>query len=51
LARETNRHKLIKEGMDTREVVARFESERQAVALMDQCIHSHAWKKRRNNLS
>jgi serine/threonine protein kinase len=27
--------KLIKEGMDTREVVARFESERQALALMD----------------
>jgi len=27
--------KLIKAGMDTREVVARFESERQAVALMD----------------
>src|ERR1700679_205200 len=27
--------KLIKAGMDTREVVARFESERQALALMD----------------
>jgi len=27
--------KLIKPGMDTREVVARFESERQALALMD----------------
>ena len=27
--------KLIKVGMDTREVVARFESERQALALMD----------------
>src|SRR3954452_22405502 len=27
--------KLIKAGMDTREVIARFESERQALALMD----------------
>jgi len=27
--------KLIKAGMDTREVVSRFESERQALALMD----------------
>ena len=31
--------KIIKPGMDTREVVARFEAERQALALMDhQCI-------------
>ena len=31
--------KIIKPGMDTREVVARFETERQALALMDhQCI-------------
>lgn len=27
--------KIIKPGMDTREVVARFEAERQALALMD----------------
>ena len=30
--------KIIKLGMDTREVIARFESERQALALMD---HPH----------
>src|SRR5262249_43569791 len=28
-------HKIIKPGMDTREVIARFEAERQALALMD----------------
>ena len=31
--------KIIKLGMDTREVVARFEAERQALALMDHPEH------------
>ena len=34
--RRTVALKLIKLGMDTREVIARFETERQALALMDQ---------------
>jgi eukaryotic-like serine/threonine-protein kinase len=43
--------KLIKAGMDTREVVARFESERQAVALMEHPKFSTPVRLRRDALT
>ena len=39
--------KIIKPGMDTREVIARFEAERQALALMDHPQHRPGARRRR----
>ena len=40
--------KLIKAGMDTREVIARFESERQALALMNHPVDRQSLRRRLN---
>ena len=40
--------KIIKLGMDTRAVIARFEAERQALAMMDHPEHRHGVRCRRD---
>ena len=42
--------KIIKPGMDTRQVVARFEAERQALALMDHPEHRQGVRRRRDRV-